>query len=164
MKPIRIYNPINSNSLKKDILESKKIIKPIQNRYDIIFDTKSILDVVNKVIETLNTTTNESFDVYVRRLQSYIQTQDSSEFIYFEKSLGRDLLPTSKYSFIFMIDSVDTILFFKSIGEIKIQKDELIIFETNDFIKDSSTECNRIALIGSLTNNIEYTNVVKTKF
>lgn len=164
MNPIYVTTSVNLDLLKKDILEAKEIIKPNQNRYDILFDSKNILSIVGSILKSISNITNESFEIYIKNIQSYIQTNDINNSIYFEKALSRDLVPTSKYSFIFMISSDNTNLHFKSIGNVKLNNGELIVFKTEDFLKDEYDTPNRIALIGSLTNDITSTNIVKTKF
>lgn len=147
-------------SFKTDILISKDIMKPKLNQYDIIFKCDNFSNILKIVTDTISNETSEIFDVYVKKLQSYIQTQTNNSPIGFEMGLKRGIIPHAKYSFIFMVDSLNTTVYLKS-KKIELSNGDLLIFKTDDFVKDESTSFNRLALIGSLTNEIQSSKIKK---
>jgi hypothetical protein len=60
----------------------------------------------------------------------------------------------SKYSFIYLIKSDNTDLIFQNDLRFKMEIGDLMIFETKNFVEDQSEILDRIALVGSLSNDI----------
>lgn len=165
MEPILVNTNINLSSLRADVLSVIETIKPKNNIYDIIFNCNNFSIITDFVLNIIKEKTNENFDIYIKNLQSYIQTSTHPSPIIFDKTLKKGIKPISKYSFILMLDSENTNLYLTpNKNKINLKNGELIIFNTNDFIKDEFDIPNRIALIGSLTNELEITNIVKSKF
>lgn len=144
---------INLIELEKDIILAKDAVNSNTNRYDIIFQSETLTLLENKVVEILAELTKESFDIYVKRFQSYIQTKDKVDVIRMERELKRGLRPTPRYSFILFTQVSNTELIFKTTA-IKPEPGELIIFATEDFENDNPANYNRIGIIGSITNQI----------
>jgi hypothetical protein len=152
---INISDIINFYKLEEDIFSTLDTIKPNLNRYDIIFESPDINMVINSFINNIEKTFEEDFSIHVKLIQSYIQTVDNSSPILFSKVIKREIKPTAKYSFIFFIEPKDTLLEF-SYGNVKPLIGDLIIFKSHEFIKDNSNSSDRIALLGSITNDINY--------
>lgn len=158
---INISENVDFYNLKKDIFSTLDTIKPNLNRYDIIFESLSINTVVSSFINSVEKVFEENLNIHVKLIQSYIQTIDNPSPILFSKVIKREIKPTAKYSFIFFIDPGDTLLEFSYGNVIPLQGD-LIIFKTYDFIRDTSDSSDRIALLGSITNEINYKLLNKT--
>jgi hypothetical protein len=158
---INIRDGIDFYNLQKDILSTLDTIKPNLNRYDIIFESPNINTIIGSFINNIENVFKEDFSIHVKLIQSYIQTVDNSSPILFSKVIKREIKPTAKYSFIFFTKPGDTILEF-SYGNVKPLIGDLIIFKSHDFIRDTSTSSDRIALLGSITNEINYKFLNKT--
>lgn len=151
------YPNIDLSKIKQEVLLLKEVSKSYTNRYDAIFDCQSFSVVVKSFLCALNGISKSNFDVYVKNIQGYIQTEDNNSPICFDKALKRDLKPTAKYSFVYGIDMKDTKLYFQD-DVVSIGNGDLIVFKTEQFIEDKSTKTNRIALIGSLTDELTPSN------
>lgn len=151
------------NILENDIILASNTIKPDQNRYDIIFKCSSINIVVDEFIKNLERHFGGNYEVHVKLIQSYIQTKNVFTPIIFNKVLKREIKPTSDYSFIIFTNPGNTLLKFTSTTQ-KVKKGDLIIFKTEDFVKDISRDLDRIALIGSITNKINNKMINKSIF
>lgn len=152
---INIGDSVDFYNLERDILSTLDTIKPNLNRYDIIFESGNINTIISSFINNVEKIFKEDFSVHVKLIQSYIQTVDNPSPILFSKVIKREIKPTAKYSFIFFTDPGDTLLEF-SYGNVKPSIGDLIIFKSHDFIRDTSTSSDRIALLGSITNEINY--------
>lgn len=148
---------IDLKLIKSDVLEIPNTVKPRDNRYDVLFNCNTFDTILNYVIKIISDETNEIFDTYIKRVQGYIQTNDRPTPISIERQLKSGILPIPKYSFIYMIDAFNTKLEINS-NIIKPSNGDLIVFKTTDFKKDECSSFNRIALIGSITNELTVTN------
>lgn len=148
-----IDSELDLQRLKEDVEQSADIINSDSNQYDIIFQSKLLNKLESSFTSILTKLTQENFDVYVKRFQAYIQTEMSSEGIRLERELKRGLKPLPKYSFILFIEGKQTKLVFNS-ASIVPRDGELVVFKTEDFIKEECTNYNRVGILGSLTNNI----------
>lgn len=158
MKPIVLSTNISLDSVKNDILQIPKTIKSKSNTYDVIFSCDNFSNILDTVIHALCINTKETFNTYVKNIQGYIQTDELNTPIVFDRILKRGISPTSKYSFIFIVSSIKTSLHFKtnnSNERIEVLNGDLVIFKTGDFTRDEYDKSNRIALLGSITNNIK---------
>lgn len=157
MNPIITNLDIDLKLIKSDVLEIPNTMKPRDNRYDVLFNCNTFDTILNSVIKIISDETNEIFDIYIKRLQGYIQTNDSNTPIIIERQLKNGILPIPKYSFIYMIDAFDTKLEINS-NIVNPLNGDLIIFKTINFVKDECSNFNRIALIGSITNELNVTS------
>tara|TARA_B110000977_G_scaffold155340_1_gene197589 strand:+ start:3822 stop:4322 length:501 start_codon:yes stop_codon:yes gene_type:complete len=159
MKPIVLNTDIDIDLVINDILQIPESIKSNSNIYDVIFNCNSFSNILDKVIQTLSISTGEKFTTYVKNIQGYIQTDELSTPIVFDKMLKRRISSTPKYSFIFIASQTKTRLYFKTVSStknIEVSNGDLVIFKTSDFIKDEYDKSNRIALLGSITNDINF--------
>ena len=86
----------------------------------------------------------------------YIRNDD--DLIRFNIPIKDELSIKPKYSFIYVIDSEETLIYIKNeIGVVEkftLKIGELLIFETNNFIEEICNDKHRIILIGSITNDL----------
>jgi hypothetical protein len=159
MEHIIIKTNSNTLELKSDILLNKDITNLSKtNMYDILFGSNTFNEILNEVLKTIENQTLEDFTIIVKNLWGYIQTNDDSNIINIGKKIIDGILPISKYSFILLVESNETKFHLKSINglvsEVTLNVGEILIFKTENFISDVSNIQNRIALIGSITNDI----------
>lgn len=142
-----------------DVILNKKITTKSQtNMYEMLFQSKSISKIFDVVIDILKNETKEEFDVYIKTIWGYIQTTIDNKFIIIDKKIIDGISPMAKYSFIYCAKSDDTIIHLKSINNVIVKTElnsgDLLIFKTDDFVKDECKILDRVLLIGSLTNEI----------
>ena len=94
------------------------------------------------------------FEVYVKNMWGYVQSSSEAGLIKFNKSFKDQIIVPSKYSFIYVVKMPDTTVHLNVDEELNRQvtlnEGDLLVFKTEDFIKEESTSKNRIALIGSM--------------
>lgn len=158
----KIYN-LNHLDIEDDILLNKDItiISP-SNMYEFFFESKKLKILQGHVIDLIKKNTGENFEIYSKNMWGYIQTEKDQQNIKLNSSiLGEGIKLESKWSFIYFTRTEKTIinLMSNTIKESVYPKaGELLIFPTNYFYEDFSEENDRIALIGSITNDIKYKN------
>jgi hypothetical protein len=148
-------NPDNLSLYESDILLNKKLINnPPSNMYEILFDCNSFDKIFNIVLDIIKTESDEKMDAYVKNLWGYIQNNETPNKIEFDKNFKNQVSIQSKYSFIYAIKSYNTNFSLKStnsdITKIKINDGDILIFDTDTFIKDEFDNQNRIFLVGSI--------------
>ena len=154
---------VHTENLCNEILLNKKITKvSTDNLYEILINSNELKLITKNVIEIIKNISNENFDVFCKNLWGYVQTSDEPDLIKINNLIHKPIFVKPKWSFFYFIETNNTILQFK-IGLKKIElipeSNELIIFPTEFFIKDNSTENNRIALVGSISNDITKTEI-----
>lgn len=141
-----------------DILLNKNLTNASSsNMYEILFDCKNFDEVFDIFLEKLKESESKELDVYVKNMWGYVQSDSEAGLIRFNKSFKDQITIPSKYSFIYAVEMPDTIIHLKA-NEVNLQNGDLLIFKTEDFIKEESTNKSRIALIGSIAlieNSIE---------
>ena len=146
-----------------DILLNKKLTNTSpSNMYEILFDCKNFDEVSNIFLEKLKESESGDFEVYVKNMWGYVQSSSEAGLIKFNKSFKDQIIVPSKYSFIYAVKMPDTIIHLNVDEELNRQvilnEGDLLVFKTEDFIKEESTSKNRIALIGSIAlieNNVQ---------
>ena len=159
MKVIKLIN-IDSDNLeiyKKDILLNKSLINISKNNmYEILFNSTNFDNLLNIVLKNIKEQTNDNFDVFIKNMWGYIRNDD--DLIRFNIPIKDELSIKPKYSFIYVIDSEETLIYIKNeIGVVEkftLKIGELLIFETNNFIEEICNDKHRIILIGSITNDL----------
>ncbi len=142
-------------SYKEDIILNKNLTnKSYSNMYEILFDCKNFTSTLDSVLKNIQEHAKENFDTYVKNMWGYVQDSTRKEGIDFKKTFKDQLTILPKYSFIYLVDSLETCIHLSVDRELNRQvilnPGDLLIFETKDFIEDESTSENRIALIGSV--------------
>lgn len=141
-----------------DILLNKNLTNASSsNMYEILFDCKNFDEVFDAFLKELRENENEDFEVYVKNMWGYVQSDSETGLIKFNRNFKDQIIIPSKYSFIYAVEMPDTIIHLKA-NEVNLQNGDLLIFKTEDFIKEESTNKSRIALIGSIAlieNSIE---------
>lgn len=141
-----------------DILLNKNLTNvSSSNMYEMLFDCKNFDEVFDIFLEKLKESESKELDVYVKNMWGYVQSDSEAGLIRFNKSFKDQIIIPSKYSFIYAVEMPDTIIHLKA-NEVNLQNGDLLIFKTEDFIKEESTNKSRIALIGSIAlieNSIE---------
>ncbi len=142
-------------SYKEDILLNKNLTnKSYCNMYEILFDCKNFTSTLDSVLKNIQEHAKENFDTYVKNMWGYVQDSTRKESINFKRTFKDQLTILPKYSFIYLIDSLETYVHLSVDEELNRQvtlnPGDLLIFETKDFIKDEFTSENRIALVGSI--------------
>lgn len=158
---INIKDFTDISRIESDLLICPDIIKPSGNMYDIIFESDSLESLLSKFIEWIKGAYGVRFDGYVKSLQAYIQSEDCPDLISIPKVLKREIKPIAEYSFILFTKADNTTLYFKN-NHIDIKDGEMIIFKTDEYIKDETNSNTRIALIGSVTDKIEQSSMHKS--
>jgi len=153
-------------SCKNDILLNKKLtnISP-SNMYEILFDCENFDNIFNIFLNKLKKETNEDFNVYVKNMWGYIQTEEENNPINFNRNFKNQITIPSEYSFIYFIELINSKIYLKNDKDtteiIDMNVGDIIIFNTEKFIKDESEDKKRIALVGSLSSNIQTTLQIK---
>jgi hypothetical protein len=150
---------VDINGIFNDIMLNKQITTKSQtNMCELLFQSKSISTIFDVIINILKNETNEDFDVYIKTIWGYVQTHLNNTSIMLYKKIKDGISPISKYSFIYCVKSNNTIIHLKSIHNTIVQTElndgDLLIFKTDDFIKDEYKILDRVLLVGSLTNEI----------
>jgi len=152
---IYIKNILSENELeqlKNDALLNKEITNiSNSNTYQLLFDSPLFTKIIKKVICELETVYGENFEVYCKNILTFINDEEETELIYFNKNINDVFKIFSKYSFIFQIQGISNINFLENINQ-DINSNDLLIFKNNFFYKDNSIKNQRICLIGSITN------------
>lgn len=148
-------NSDNLDSYESDIMLNKKLTNiSTSNMYEILFDCENFDKILNIVLDTIKTETNDNLDVYVKNLWGYIQDNQNTNKIQFDKNFKSQVSIPSKYSFIYAIKSLNTNFYLKlddgAIEKITINDGDILIFDTDIFSKDKSDNQNRIFLVGSI--------------
>lgn len=138
-----------------DILLNKKLTNiSSSNMYEILFDCKNFDEVFDTFLEKLKESESGDFDVYVKNMWGYVQDGSETGLIKFNRNFKDQIIVPSKYSFIYTVKMPDTTVHLSVDEELNRQvtlnEGDLLIFKTEDFIKEESTSKNRIALIGSI--------------
>ena len=142
-------------SYKEDIILNKNLTnKSYCNMYEILFDCKNFTSTLDSALKNIREHTKENFDTYVKNMWGYVQDSTRKESIDFKRTFKDQLTILPKYSFIYLVDSLETYIHLSVDQELNKQvilnPGDLLIFETKDFIEDESTSENRIALVGSI--------------
>jgi hypothetical protein len=143
------------------ILLNKSITKVSQsNLYEILFKSKLFEDVFEIIKYTLTQNYQENFDCYVQNLQGYISNEENNQKIQLNKNQIKDyLIIPPKYSFILPTNNEIKIELIDNIYELN--KGNVLIFNTQDFLSDKSENINNVCLIGTISNDIN--NFIKNK-
>lgn len=150
----QIFNiEIDSIELEKDLTWCIESITPEGNLYEVIFNSPSLYKLESYIVQYISSSFNENYSTYLRTIKGYIQTKENPKILTISKVIKRGLTPISEYSFIYFIDANKTTLKFKT-GDITIKDKELVIFKTDDFVKDLSNSINRKGFVGGLTNRL----------
>ena len=140
------------------ILNKSITMKSKTNMYEVLFQSKCISKIFDTIINILKNETNEDFDVYIKTIWGYVQTTIDNRCIIIDKKLKDELSPKGKYSFIYCIKADNTLISLKdkneNVVDTQLKDGNLIIFKTDNFVKDESTSLDRVLLVGSLTNEI----------
>lgn len=151
----------------KDILLNKKLtnISP-SNMYEILFDCENFDKIFNIFLKELKEDTNRNSDVYVKNMWGYIQNEKDDQSINLIGNFKNQIIIPSEYSFIYFIKSETTNIYLKNknnkIEIADINAGDILIFNTNEFVEDKSKDKERIALIGSISFNIEDMSQIKS--
>jgi hypothetical protein len=156
----------NLENLKTDILLNRELtnISP-SNMYEILFDSQSFGNIFNTVLQKLKEITNENFSVYVKNMWGYIQNTEETKSINFDINFKNQITIPSNYSFIYVVESnITNVHLTKTNGDIELvslNKGDLLIFKTEDFINDESIDVNRIVLVGSIAKVVNIQQITK---
>jgi hypothetical protein len=148
---------INLNSIEDDLRLNSEHVKIEFNKRALLVHSNNISKIIDIVINNLKNETMESFDVYAKNIFGYTQAEGNNQTIEFTKQLKDDINLIAKYSFIFFTKSFDSKIFLgieNSLNGITIVDGDLLIFKTEDFLKDVCLIPERIGIYGSLTNEI----------
>jgi hypothetical protein len=122
--------------------------------YETLFDCKNFTSILDSALKNIQEHTKENFDTYVKNMWGYVQDSTRKESIDFKRTFKDQLTILPKYSFIYLVDSLETYVHLNVDEELNRQvilnEGDLLIFKTEDFIKEESTSENRIALVGSV--------------
>ncbi len=148
----------NLQSYEKDILLNKILTNNSpSNMYEILFDCENFDKIMNIVLDVIKKEKNDNFDVYVKNMWGYVQNSQESQVIVFPKNFKNQLSISSDYSFVYIIKSTKTDFLFKN-EKISLNEGDLLIFKTEDYLKEEFDGNDRVILIGSILsikNNVE---------
>lgn len=147
------------NLCETDILLNKELtnISP-SNMYEILFDSQNFDNIFNIFLKRLKEEVNENFNVYIKNMWGYIQKDKNDDAINFNMNFKNQIAISSKYSFICPIKANETIISLKkenNIQNIILNKGDMLLFKTSDFVKEESDSKERIVLVGSISNIIQ---------
>ena len=80
----------------------------------------------------------------------YVKTNSENEPIFFNESFKDQLIIKPEYSFIYMVESSKTNFYLKN-EKFDLDAGDMLIFKTDDFVKDEFDQENRISLIASIS-------------
>jgi hypothetical protein len=133
--------------------------------YEILFDSQSFGNIFNTVLQKLKEITNENFSVYVKNMWGYIQNTEETKSINFDINFKNQITIPSNYSFIYVVESnITNVHLTKTNGDIELvslNKGDLLIFKTEDFVNDESIDVNRIVLVGSIAKVVNIQQITK---
>jgi hypothetical protein len=116
-------------------------------------------------LQKLKEITNENFSVYVKNMWGYIQNTEDTKSINFDINFKNQITIPSNYSFIYVVESnITNVHLTKTNGDIELvslNKGDLLIFKTEDFINDESIDVNRIVLVGSIAKVVNIQQITK---
>lgn len=152
-------------SYESDILLNKKLtnVSP-SNMFEILFDCENFEEIFNIFLNKIKEKTNENFDVYVKNMWGYVQSNEENQSINFNIDFKNQITISSEYSFIYPIRGDITNVFLKKNGIIEniiLNKGDMLILKTNDFIKEESDIKDRIAICGSISKIQKKTQIQK---
>lgn len=140
------------NEYEADILLNKKLTNTSpSNMYEILFDCQNFDNIFNLVLDKID---NIDKDVYVKNMWGYVQSSTENSQISLNKNFKPQIIIPAEYSFVYIIKSNVTSIFLKkddNIQNIILTAGDLLIFKTDDFIKDESDTKDRVILIGSIS-------------
>lgn len=148
---------IDFNSLEEDIILNTKHVKLEDDKRVLMIESQNFSNLIDIVLTKIGESTNENFNVIIKKTFTYLQDQDLTQKIEFTKQIKDNINATSKYSFILFIKSFNSRFLLKSknnINEVVLNDGDLLIFKTDDYKGDISTSNNRIGVYGSITNEI----------
>lgn len=164
---IRSYLNIDNTTLGEQLFKNKQITKVSpSNSYEMLLTSNQIKEIVSNVIDLIESHYNQKIEIYIKNLWGYIQNNDELQnltinpFIYNE---GISIKP--KWSFLYFVETDTSKIKFNinsDFLEINFKKGELVVFESDYFVKDMSNDTNRIVLVGSITNSLSNTNQNKS--
>lgn len=129
------------------------------NMYEILFECEYFNKILNLALKEIKKYTNDDFEVYIKNMWGYMQNEQQNEPIDFNKSLKDQLLIKSQYSFIHLVKSSKTIFYFKNQKEeVNLTQGDILIFKTENFLREEFDTEDRLALVGSIAligDNIE---------
>lgn len=166
INPIHIKNlELDLDLLGKEILLNKEItLLNLSNLYEILYQSDNFKILTDTIIQNIKSNTNENFNCFIKSLYGYIcDNINKNKLTFNKKQLKEGLKPSPKYSFIFGVKSeMEIILYLENKPtSYVIEESELLIFNTKDFLEDNSSVNHRLAIAGSITNDIEIKNLKK---
>lgn len=150
--------PVSLLELEKDIFLNRTItnISP-SNMYEIIFTSKNFVFVEKNILDHIKKITNKKFDVYVKNFWGYVQDKIDVSFVSINKTkIKEGIITQPNYSFVLPIKGSFQILLKNKIEEqlIFVSPGEACVFNTENFIEHIGEIENRIAIIGSISDNL----------
>ena len=141
-------------SFKEDILLNKNLTNVSEsNMYDILFDCQNFDNITNTVLTKIENIIHEDFNVYVKNLWGFIQTEIENKKLQILPYLKDELSIKPKYTFIYVIESIETVLQIDN-ELMNLKNGDLVIFKSEHNFEDRSNNSNKILIIGSLTNDL----------
>lgn len=152
---VQLFN-INPNKLYLhgiDLLANRALTTPQRsNMYEILFDCKYFDKILSLALKEIKEHTGEDFEMYIKNMWGYMQNEEQKDPIDFNKTLKDQLLIKSEYSFVHLIKSAKTVFYFKHQEEgVNLSQGDMLIFKTDNFLREEFDTEDRIALVGAIT-------------
>jgi hypothetical protein len=146
----------------EDLLSNKKLTNIYtSNCYELLFDNDGLDMLLNDILIELKKTTSKNFDIYIKNMWGFINNENENEVINFNHDFKNGINLKPEFSFIYLIKSERTNIYLKSLqNKIELNRGDILIFETNDFLKEEPINKDRMLIFGSISS-IE--NVLKVK-
>lgn len=157
---------IDLEKCEEDLLLNKKLTNTfISNTYELLFDCDIFNDIFNIVLSELKIITNKKFDVYVKNMWGFINDENEDEVINFNHDFKNGVNLNPQFSFIYFIKSEKTTIHLKSLKDkIELNSGDILIFKTDDFIKEEPINKERMMIIGSISLIENMTKIQKVLF
>lgn len=141
--------PTVFSSLVQDIKINSEVVLMEGTKRSMLINSDNTTLFLHYLIEALEDFTQTSFDSYVKNIYSFEDLP--TQVIDFPKQILDDIDIISDYSFLYLIRGDETEITFKS-DKIFINDGDMVVFKTDEYIKQQSSSSNRIGLFGSISN------------
>lgn len=143
--------PTVFSNLVQDIKINSEVVLMEGTKRSMLINSDNTSLFLYYLIEALEDFTQTSFDLYVKNIYSFEDLP--TQVIDFPKQILDDIDIISDYSFLYLIRGDETEITFKS-DKIFIKDGDMVVFKTDEYIKQQSLSSNRIGLFGSIANKL----------
>lgn len=148
----KVYNILSTfGLLEEDIRINSELVLMEGSKRSFLINSAATTIFLESLIEALEDFTGASFETYVKNIYSFEDLP--TQVIDFPKQILDDIDVISDYSFLYLIKGDETEITFK-LDKIFINEGDLVVFKTDEFVKQQSPLNNRLGLFGSISNKL----------